>query len=104
MKKFLFCSHGVVFLLGVALGLSLALSLYFDPAHSGEPKYRLGAVASYGVLPSGEVPYRSRPQHVIACIGSAKDCGEPHRIPAPGTAALILIGLAGLAWRPRHAD
>jgi len=35
----------------------------------------------------------------IECISeSAKDCPQPTSIPEPGTVALLLVGLAALAW------
>ena len=74
-------------------------------------RVRLGALHP-GSVRAGEIraprsagpvpPYAldgSKKLFQIECISeSAKDCPQPTSIPEPGTVALLLVGLAALAW------
>lgn len=89
----------LLFLLGLFAGFSLGFAVaawaLYTPVQSGPAKYAL--TRSAGPVP----PYSmdgTQKLFRIECISeSAKDCPQPTSIPAPGTAALLLIGLAALA-------
>jgi len=81
---------------GFSLGFAVAAWALYTPVQSGPAKYAI--TRSAGPVP----PYSmdgTQKLFRIECISeSAKDCPQPTSIPAPGTAALLLIGLAALAW------
>lgn len=83
---------------GFALGFAVAAWALYEPVAIGPAKYAL-------TRSSGPVPVYvmdgTQKLHRIECISeSEKDCPQPTRIPAPGTAGLLLAGL-GLLIRSR---
>lgn len=93
MKTLLFC---LGLFAGFSLGFAVAAWALYTPVQSGPAKYAF--TRSAGPVP----PYSmdgTRKLFRIECISeSAKDCPQPTSIPEPGTVALLLIGLAALAW------
>ena len=88
----------LLFLLGLGagfwLGFALAAWALYETVSVGPAKYAFtrsaGPVPPY-VLDGTQKRFR------IECISeSVKDCPQPHSIPAPGTAGLLLAGLAVL--------
>ena len=83
-------------LAGFGLGFAVAAWALYEPVAIGPAKYAL--TRSAGPVP----PYSmdgTQKLFRIECISeSAKDCPQPTSIPEPGTVALLLVGLAALAW------
>lgn len=81
---------------GFGLGFAVAAWALYEPVTIGPAKYAF--TRSAGPVP----PYSmdgTQKLFRIECISeSAKDCPQPTSIPEPGTVALLLVGLAALAW------
>lgn len=78
-------------LAGFGLGFAVAAWALYEPVAIGPAKYAL--TRSAGPVPAYAMDGTQK-LHRIECISeSEKDCPQPTRIPAPGTAGLLLVGL-----------
>ena len=83
---------------GFGLGFALAAWALYEPVPVGPAKYAL--TRSAGPVPVYAMDGTQKLFRIECISESEKDCPQPTRIPAPGTAGLLLAGL-GLLIRSR---